>query len=454
VVASTVTRKPKIAGISMTAMLYIPLKLAGYQFQASALAPAFPLGPGGALHNMKVFCLGGAGMICREAALDLFEHGDFDLITIGDVNPEAAREVAISMNSPKVDAIQIDVSRVDEAIEILRPYDIVVDGTTISLNRIATECIARAGCHGINLNGFGEEYQYDAVFRQNGKTFVPGFGMTPGTTNMMAVKACEVLDEVKIIRVSHGAFRPIAFSKSITETTTYEYDPDLPGRVVYQKGEYIKVKPFARPRTIALPPPYPALEQYIIPHSEQVTLSKWLKNQGKDADLIEVRGSWPKQNMALVRSLYDYGILRNEKIAIGGIDVGILDCVAEYLLRSTEGRTTELYGYALHVQVEGYRNSEKIRLTLTHTHPASDGTVKGWEKLRAYTRCVAIPMAIGAQLIAKGQIKDGAVGVRIPEDVFHPDAIFSDLEKRGIFIHLTEEPIEEFDYPEEMAVTQ
>ena len=29
------------------------------------------------------------------------------------------------------------------------------------------------------------------------------------------------------IRVSHGSYRTIAFSASITETTTYEYDPRL-----------------------------------------------------------------------------------------------------------------------------------------------------------------------------------------------------------------------------------
>ena len=36
-------------------------------------------------------------------------------------------------------------------------YDIVMDGTTIKLNGLSTRCIAEAGCHGVNLNGFGEE---------------------------------------------------------------------------------------------------------------------------------------------------------------------------------------------------------------------------------------------------------------------------------------------------------
>ena len=31
----------------------------------------------------------------------------------------------------------------------------------------------------------------------------------------------------------------LAFSASITETTTYEYDPALPGRVVFEDGEFL-----------------------------------------------------------------------------------------------------------------------------------------------------------------------------------------------------------------------
>ena len=48
----------------------------------------------------------------------------------------------------------------------------------------------------------------------------------------MAMHLANQLDTVEEGYVSHGAFRPFAFSKSITETTTYEYDPELETRVV------------------------------------------------------------------------------------------------------------------------------------------------------------------------------------------------------------------------------
>ena len=93
-----------------------------------------------------------------------------------------------------------------------------------------------------------------------------------------------------------------------------------------------------------------------------------------------------------------------------------MDCISQYLLQSKEGQETELYGYALHVEVIGMKNNEKQRHVLYHTHPLSDGSVVGWEKLRAYTRNVGIPFGIAAELIANGNVN--RVGVVTPEEAF------------------------------------
>ncbi|WP_301173114.1 saccharopine dehydrogenase family protein [Brevibacillus nitrificans] len=380
---------------------------------------------------MKVLCLGGAGRICRESILDLVQYSSFEKITVADFNEAEGRAVVEAINDPRVDFVQINVRDHEDTVNKMKGYDIVMDGTTITLNGLSTACIAEAGCHGINLNGFGAEDAYHEIFQKNNKTCVPGFGMTPGVTQMMAMHAANQLDEVESVRVSHGAFRPIAFSRSITETTTYEYDPLLPGRVVYENGEFVQVPPFARPREIALPEPYGKTIQYIIPHAETKTLAQALAS--KNVQLIEVRGTWPAKNMQLVRALYDWGFMRNDPITVNGKEIGILDCISEYLFHSTEGQETQLYGYSLHVEVVGTKDGRRVQHVLYHTHPASDGSVEGWEKLRAYTRNVGIPMAIATELIAKGQVKK--TGVLIPEDAFDPAEIFAELEKRGIFMH-------------------
>ncbi len=380
---------------------------------------------------MKILALAGAGKICREAALDLVTFGNFERITIADNNADEAQKVASWLNSRNVDWCKIDIRNHSETVKIMRDYDLVMDGSTISLNDLSTSCIAEAGCHGINLNGFGEEYKYNKIFEQNNKIMVPGFGMTPGTTNMMAIYATDRMEEIESIRINHGAFRPIAFSESITETTIYEYDTELDSRTVYENGQFIKVLPFSRPLEVTLPEPYGKHVQYIIPHSETVTLAEYLKP--KNVKLIEVRGTWPPENMSLLRELYNWGFLKNTTVEINGNKIGIMDAIGRFLINSEKARNTNLYGYALHVEAIGFIKGEKTKYVITHTHPTSDGSVPGWEGLRAYTRCVGIPMAVAVHLISQGKYKGN--GALIPEKVFNPQNIFDELAKREIFVH-------------------
>ena len=45
---------------------------------------------------MKVFCLGGAGRICREAIHDLVQFSDFEQITVADLTGVAVQDIQIS----------------------------------------------------------------------------------------------------------------------------------------------------------------------------------------------------------------------------------------------------------------------------------------------------------------------------------------------------------------------
>ena len=380
---------------------------------------------------MKIFCLGAAGRICREAVHDLVTHSEFEQIVLGDYDLSAAEEVKSRLNDRRLSAVKVDVRNVPETAALMRGFDVVMDGTRITLNGHSTEAIARAGCHGVNLNGFGAEDQWAHLFHEAGRAFVPGFGMTPGLTQMMAMRAAGEMDRVEEVFVSHGAFRPIAFSPAILETTVYEYAPDLPSRVVFENGRLLQVPPFSRPKKILLPEPFGETVQYIIPHSETLTLAKALEPKG--VRLIEVRGTWPAPNMSLLKGLHEYGILSNPKVRFKGAEAGLMSLIGDHLLACEAGRTTSLYGYALHVEVTGSRAGQRKRAVLTHTHPASDGSVPDWAGLRAYTRNVGIPLAIAAEYLARGRVKK--TGVLIPEEAFVPEEIFAELGQRSIFVH-------------------
>ena len=79
---------------------------------------------------MKVLCLGSAGKISRESVNDLVEFSDFDKITVADCNEAVGREVVNWLNDTRVDFKKVDfLSDRAAAIEFMRQYDIVMDGT-------------------------------------------------------------------------------------------------------------------------------------------------------------------------------------------------------------------------------------------------------------------------------------------------------------------------------------
>ena len=68
-----------------------------------------------------------------------------------------------------------------------------------------------------------------------------------------------------------------------------------------------------------------------------MTLAEALADKG--VRLIEVRGTWPQQNMTLVRGLYDYGILKNPEVMVGDRPAKLMDIIGDYLVNSPEGKT-------------------------------------------------------------------------------------------------------------------
>ena len=81
---------------------------------------------------MKVLCLGGAGKICRESTLDLVQFSDFDEITIGDYDEKAGCEVVSWFKDPRVNFKKVNVRDKAAAVAVMKGYDIVMDGTTIT----------------------------------------------------------------------------------------------------------------------------------------------------------------------------------------------------------------------------------------------------------------------------------------------------------------------------------
>jgi saccharopine dehydrogenase-like NADP-dependent oxidoreductase len=99
-----------------------------------------------------------------------------------------------------------------------------------------------------------------------------------------------------------------------------------------------------------------------------------------------------------------------------------------------QAKTTRLWGYGLHVEVVGVRNGVRTKVVMKNSHPSMDR----WG-VNAYYNNVGIPLSVGAELIARGQVEDR--GVLPPEKAYNPDIFIQELEKRGIGVNYTAHPV-------------
>jgi saccharopine dehydrogenase-like NADP-dependent oxidoreductase len=122
------------------------------------------------------------------------------------------------------------------------------------------------------------------------------------------------------------------------------------------------------------------------------------------------------------------GLLSERTVQIDGAELPAIEAVRVLLADSPFSLENPIWGYGLVVEVLGERQGRRLRCTYRSHHPPQDQ----WGGQSAYFKNVGIPLSIGAQLIASGEVT--ARGV-LPPELSLPTAPFFDaLAQRGITV--------------------
>ena len=382
---------------------------------------------------MRVLALGGAGAVCQHATRDLAEFSPFDQIVIGDYNVGAAEKLAAEIGDPRVSVLKVDAGDYDGLVRAFRNYDVILNGLPWKYDLTVTKACVEAGVSGLDVSTEEEQWSYDAVARGRAIVFIPGVGATPGITNAMARRGADQLDQVDEIQINFAAFRCPAPSPGLLITFLWEFHPQTESRFYYKEGEFHWVGPFEGLKIVNFPGPIGEQEVCYIPHPETRTMPKSL-----GARAVSVHGCFPPHAMRLARAMLDSGLYSEEKIVVKGIETTAFDLMYELLLQLPDSKETPLWAYGLVVEVLGQKDGRNLKFTYWNRHPPQE---EGGGQA-AYYKNIAIPLSIGAQMIARGDVK--ARGVVPPETAIDPDVFFAELAKRRIEIH---ERVEEVQSP-------
>jgi saccharopine dehydrogenase-like NADP-dependent oxidoreductase len=373
---------------------------------------------------MKVLSLGGAGAVCRHATRDLAEFSEFDEIVIGDYDVAAAEKLAAEIGDRRLRVQKIDAEDHDGLVQAFQDYDVILNGLPWKYDLAVTRACVEVGVSGLDVSTEESQWSYDAAAKEKDIVFIPGMGATPGITNAMARRAADQLDEVDDIQINFAAFRCPAPSPGLLITFLWEFHPAIEERLYYKDGEFHRAGAFEGLKTVDFPGPIGKQEVCYIPHPETRTMPRSL-----GATSVSVRGCFPPHAMRLAKTMLESGLYSEAPLSIKGIETTAFEMMFEVLLALPESKETPLWAYGLVVDVIGRKDGRNLNIRLWNRHPPQEE----WGGRAAYYKNIAIPLSIGVQMIARGDVTGR--GILPPETAIDPDILFEELARRRIEIH-------------------
>jgi saccharopine dehydrogenase-like NADP-dependent oxidoreductase len=363
----------------------------------------------------RILVLGGSGEMGSAAVADLVERTDHE-ITVGDIRPDAARTLLRRLGAPER-VIRVDVNDPVSLAAALAGTDVVLNATYMRYNVPVTDAAIAAGVHLVDLGSYYPETvaqleRHEAAVAA-GCRIVPGCGVAPGLTNILARLGADQLDRVEAIRLYSYITHPMWTSAGIVIT---RFDASVGTSVVFEDGNLVERPSFSGDEVIAFPEPYGEQHVHLVPHPEPVTLPRSI-----DVANVIFKVGYPADETRRIEVLLELGFDRETPFDLDGVAISPRRFAAAYV-GSRGIAVDERSANVKQVRVEGVRDGTSLTLVY-------DFAVErvGQSASSAITGTVA---AIAADMVAR----EGPVGVHPPEGAFEARAFIDALAARGLTV--------------------
>jgi len=376
---------------------------------------------------MRVLALG-CGEMGKVAIKDLVEYGDFDEVVAGDINLKKTENFVKKLKSEKtkVSAKFVDVSDHEKLVDLMSQVDVVL-GCVGPFYKFALPVVNAAIQARVDLVDICDDYdstskvlELDSAAKDAGITVISGLGVSPGATNILAKAAAEMLDEPEEVHIALLMGAPDLGGVAEISHRFHSMYGKVP---TFQNGKLVEVRAFVDGKeTVEFPKPFGKFEVFHIGHPEPITIPRYMKKV-KYVDTKCVLN--PPSVKDVIVSLGDMGFSSEEPLDVKGASVTPLDFAAAFVYRlSGQIKNIPKLG-AIRVEVRGMKGGKKTGIIFAATGRMNEGT--------------GIPVSIGAQMLAKGKIKEK--GVFAPEGCCDPSEFITEFMRRE-----TESPVEMTEY--------
>jgi saccharopine dehydrogenase-like NADP-dependent oxidoreductase len=361
----------------------------------------------------RILVLGGSGEMGSVAVADLLAQTDHE-IAVGDIRPDAARALLRGLDAPER-VVEVDVDDAGSLAAALQETDLVVNATYMRHNVPVTDAAIAAGVHLVDLGSYHQETveqleRHDAAMRA-GCRIVPGCGVAPGLTNVLARLGADRLDRVDAIRMYSYITHPLWTSPGIVVT---RFDASTGTSLVYQDGTLVERPSLGDEEVIRFPEPYGDQTVHLVPHPEPVTIPRYI-----DVQEVVFKVGYTDDEMDRIGVLLELGFNVDEPVHVDGVTISPRRFASAYVGSRGIG-PQDRSANVKQVIVDGVRAGERVRLTYDF---AVEETGRS-----ASSRITGTVAAIAAHLVAEG----GRAGVYPPEAAFDARLFIDALATRGL----------------------
>ncbi len=384
---------------------------------------------------MRAVVLGGGGLTGRASVRALAHGTVFDAVIAADLSAELANAAAKAAG-PKASAQPIDVRNAEALARLLREADVVVNAVQYGFNLVVMDAALAAGVPYLDFGGLfhttRRQLERDAQFRDRGILAIPGLGQVPGISNVLAFEAARDLDTVESIVLRDGWRDLTVGGPEISFTwspSTFLDEMVLPA-MVFEDGAYREYPPMSGAEEFDFAEPVGKTRVYRTLHSEPATLPESLREKGLR------RCEWKEggPGIDVLRTMALLGLASDRPLSVRGTEVVPRQFTLALLERE------KLLGVPPGVEVDDWevldieltgtqRGARTVRHANARFAPRPD-----WN-LTATEYAVGIAGAIGAELIARGEVH--GAGVLPPERCVPAPTFRAELARWGIETAIT-----------------
>ncbi len=359
---------------------------------------------------MEIMVLGGAGDMGSRAVEDLALSEGVRRVTIADRNVAVARQIAerLAGREATVDVRPVDANNHPELVEAMRGYAVAASALG-PFHLFETRLVRAAIEAGVPYASLCDEWEaagaaidrFDEPARKAGVTVITGLGTSPGLSNLGIRYLADQMDRVR--RADVSVFQPLKAGGG--EAVVRHMLHIITGQVVaWRNGKRVMLPACSEERVVEFPH-FGPIQVWNMGHSEPETLPRFIPGLdevnffmgfGRGAGLFIRPARWGLLNSRAVRTAVARAVSLMERMS-----------AAE---EPEEG--------AVRLDVWGEKAGQEVH-----------SLICGIGQMREAT---GLSLAIGALMLARGELLTQSGGVYAPEACLDPRTFFTRLREKGI----------------------